>query len=179
MTRYNTLADLQRHISPDVRIVETRDQLPPVVAPAEIDAALLALRDAGILGGAAPEARSEHDEQAALFLWAAASEVQHPELSCMFAIPNGGHRHPAVAAQMKAEGVRAGVPDIFLAVRRGRWAGLFVECKRADHSTRPSAAQLMWLERLREQGYCTAVCYGAQEAQQVIMAYLSQEVQRV
>jgi 5-formyltetrahydrofolate cyclo-ligase len=34
------------------------------------------------------------------------------------------------------------------------------------------------IERLREQGYCTAVCYGAQEAQQCIMAYLSLEVQR-
>ena len=56
MTRYNTLADLQRHISPDVRIVETRDQLPPVVAPAEIDAALLSLGYAGALGGAQVEA---------------------------------------------------------------------------------------------------------------------------
>ena len=173
MTRYSNMADLQRHISPDVRIVETRDQLPPVVAPAEIDAALLALRDAGSLGGAAPEARSEHDEQAALFLWAAASEVQHPELSCMFAIPNGGHRHPAVAAMLKAEGVRAGVPDIFIAAPRGRWAGLFLELKRADHSNGPTEAQRMWIERLREQGYSTAVCYGAAEAQQCIMAYLS------
>lgn len=174
MTRYSTMSDLLKHISPDVRVIADAAS-PPVLAQAEIDAALLSLGYAGALGGAQVDAPSEHDEQCALFAWAAANEAAHPELCCMFAIPNGGHRHPAVAAQMKAEGVRAGVPDIFLAVRRGRWAGLFVECKRADHSTRPSAAQLMWLERLREQGYCTAVCYGAQEAQQVIMAYLSQE----
>ena len=173
MTRYNTLADLQRHISPDVRIVETRDQLPPVVAPAEIDAALLALRDAGSLGGAQVEAPSEHDEQCALFAWAAANEAAHPELCCMFAIPNGGHRHPAVAAQLKAEGVRAGVPDICLPIARGRFHSLWIEMKRKPNTT--TDAQRQWLDTLHQQGHCAVVCWSAAEAQQTIMAYLGQE----
>ena len=163
MTRYTNMADLLRNISPDVTVLD--------------DAALLALDNAGSLGGATMPAPTEHDEQAALFTWAATNEAAHPELACMFAIPNGGHRHPAVAAMLKAEGVRAGVPDIFIAAPRGRWAGLFLELKRADHSNGPTEAQRMWIERLREQGYSTAICYGAAEAQQVIMAYLSQEVQ--
>jgi hypothetical protein len=29
----------------------------------------------------------------------------------IFSVPNGGHRHPAVAAKMKATGVSSGVPD--------------------------------------------------------------------
>ena len=58
---------------------------------------------------------SEHDEQVLIFKWARLSEGRWPELALLFAIPNGGHRHKAVAAKLKAEGVRAGVPD------RGRW----------------------------------------------------------
>jgi len=146
-------------ISPDVRIVD--DVRPPAYRLAEAKAA---------------PAPTEHDEQVALFAWAEANEGAHPELANLFAIPNGGARHPAVAAQMKAEGVRPGVPDMFLAIRRGRWAGLFVELKRADHSTRPSELQLDWLGRLRAAGYAAFVCYGAAEAQQCIMDYLQQAV---
>ncbi len=123
---------------------------------------------------------SEHDEQCALFAWAAAMEGAHPELACMFAVPNGGARHPAVAAQLKAEGVRDGAPDIFLPVMRrgvdGRtWGGLFVELKRADHSNGPTPEQRVWIERLRSYGYRALVCYGADEAIAAILAYLTQE----
>ncbi len=112
------------------------------------------LRNAGDLGAPAEaalgQAASEHDEQVALFAWAAMNEAQHPELACMFAIPNGGARHPAVAAQLKAEGVRAGVPDCFLAVRRGKWGGLFIEMKRRPN--KPTTAQQEWIARLRNSG---------------------------
>ena len=46
---------------------------------------------------------SEHDEQVALFEWAAMNRSRIPELKLMFAIPNGGHRHKAVAGKMKAD----------------------------------------------------------------------------
>ena len=135
------------------------------------------LDNAGDLGGAVP---LEHDEQAALFTWAELQEAAHPELRNLFAIPNGGARHPAVAAQLKAEGVRRGVPDLFLAVmRRGNdgrtWGGLFIELKRADHSNGPTPEQQEWIARLRANGYMAVVAYGATEAQQCIMAYLQQE----
>ena len=56
---------------------------------------------------------SEHHEQCALFAWL---RLQWPDLDRVsFAIPNGGHRHKAVAGKLKAEGVKAGVPDIFIA----------------------------------------------------------------
>lgn len=47
----------------------------------------------------------EHTEQTALFSRLALYEGKYPELRWIFAIPNGGHRHIAVAAKMKAEGV--------------------------------------------------------------------------
>ena len=57
---------------------------------------------------------TEHEEQCALFEWA---DCWFPMVSALlFAIPMGGHRHIAVAAKLKAEGVKAGVPDIFFAL---------------------------------------------------------------
>lgn len=170
MTRYADLATLQRNISPDVRIV---DDGRPTIAAAELDAATVALEaNAGALGGSTP---LEHDEQADLFAWADMAQAEHPELAMLFAIPNGGQRHPAVAAQLKAEGVKAGVPDIFLACARGRWHGLFVELKRSDRSNHATSAQRAWIEMLRRYGFSAVVAYGCAEAQQAIMSYLAQE----
>jgi len=162
------LADLLRHASPDVA--------------ADNAAALAELRNAGALGGAAPAYRlteakhaaapTEHDEQCALFAWADTAQAQHPELVMLYAVPNGGARHPAVGAQLKAEGVRAGYPDIALDVARGRWHGLRIELKRADRSNHATPEQCVWLERLRQYGYQAVVCYGAQEAINVITTYL-------
>ena len=73
---------------------------------------------------------------------------------------------------LRAEGVRAGVPDVMLAVRRGQWGGLFVELKRADRSNHATPEQAAWLERLRSYGYMAVVAYGAQEAINVIEHYL-------
>ena len=55
----------------------------------------------------------EGEEQAALFRWAQFQSGKYPELDLMFHIPNGGKRGKAEAARFKAEGVKAGVPDIF------------------------------------------------------------------
>ena len=41
-----------------------------------------------------------------------------------FAVPNGGKRHVHTAIKLKAEGVRAGVPDLVFILPGGRFAGL-------------------------------------------------------
>jgi len=119
---------------------------------------------------------TEHDEQAKLFQWAKLQEKRYPELALMFAIPNGGDRHPAVGAKMKAEGVKAGVPDIFLPVHRVRlgWVdfGLFVEMKR-DSKEKPKAEQKKWLADLEHRGYRVEVGYGFEDARDKILAYLN------
>lgn len=119
-----------------------------------------------------PAAPTEHEEQVALFQWAAAEEGAHPELAMLLSIPNGGHRHPVVAAKMKAEGQKAGAPDILFLCRRGRFGGMAIELKRADKSNKPTPEQREWIERLRHYGYCAIVAYGAQEAIDAIKAYL-------
>lgn len=120
---------------------------------------------------------TEHQEQAALFELIDRYKAQYPALGMIFAIPNGGHRHKATAARLKAEGVRAGVPDIFVAVpvslsplRAGVVPGLFIEMKRGGGGL--SAPQNTWLNNLHWQGYRTAVCYSAAEAWGVICEYL-------
>ena len=113
----------------------------------------------------------ESVEQKRLFEWAGYERGRHPELELMFHIPNGGKRNAAEAARFKAEGVKAGVPDICLPVARGGYHGLYIELKRREggHAT---DKQLDWLERLSGQGYKTAVCHGWEAAANVITAYL-------
>ena len=120
---------------------------------------------------------SEHDEQTALFSLIAKYEAQYPELGLAFAIPNGGHRHVSVASKLKQEGVKAGVPDIFLPVMRYEgwehdvpYGGLFIELKYGKNRCQPS--QTAWHVKLHNAGYKVVVCYGWQEAWDAICGYL-------
>lgn len=112
----------------------------------------------------------EHLAQAALFRWAGYQSKRPPELALMFAIPNGGYRHPAAAAKLMAEGVKAGVPDVCLPVPRGEYHGLWIEMKAGRN--KPTANQIWWHMHLTQQGYRVAVCYGWEAAIEVIEEYL-------
>lgn len=111
----------------------------------------------------------EADEQMMLFEWAG---YRSPVLELMFAIPNGGSRDLREAKRLKDQGVKAGVPDIFLPVPRGGYHGLFIELKRTQGG-RVSDKQKEWIQHLRMQGYQAIVCHGCDEAAHVIDAYLS------
>lgn len=115
---------------------------------------------------------SEHNEQAALMQWwqLASPRFGIPE-PLLFAIPNGGLRNRITGAQLKAEGVRAGVPDLFLAAPSMGYNGLFIEMKQ-EHAGRTSSAQDAMLSLLESQGYRTAVCHGWHNAASTITAYL-------
>jgi len=104
--------------------------------------------------------QDEHQAQAALFRWAELQRRRLPELNLLFAIPNGG----------KAEGVKAGVPDICLPVARGEFHGLFIEMKAGRN--KPTQSQVAWHYHLSQQGYRVAVCYGFEPAIELIEGYL-------
>ena len=118
---------------------------------------------------------TESQEQQLLFEWAALSAGKWPELALMYHIPNGGSRSKAEAGRFKAEGVKAGVPDICLPVARGGYHGLYIELKRVKGG-RVSPAQQGWIAALRDQGYCACVCKGWDDAAHVIKAYLEGRV---
>ena len=115
---------------------------------------------------------TEHQEQVAVIQWARASEARDPRLELLHAIPNGGNRAIHVAKRLKDEGVKAGVPDLCLPVKSGKFSGLYLELK-AQKGRKPTKEQAAMLSRLRDEGYWAGVCYGAEEAILTLKAYLA------
>lgn len=121
---------------------------------------------------------TEHGCQMAIFCWSNLAEVkkQYPVLQYMFAIPNGGWRGMIQGAALKAEGVKPGVPDILLPVKRGLWSGLFIELKRPSSGNRPqgkvSSEQQDFIYFLTIQGYKCRVCVGWIQARDQIVNYM-------
>lgn len=115
---------------------------------------------------------TEAQEQTAVFNWATVMERRWPELRLIHHCPNGGSRNAREAHNLRMQGVKAGIPDIFLPVARGGWHGLYIEMKRRKGG-RLSDEQAAMLEALREQGYCAWVCKGANDAIELITEYLS------
>ena len=113
---------------------------------------------------------TESVEQQCLFRWAAFQSGRFPELALLYHVPNGGSRKKAEAGRFRAEGVKAGVPDLCLPVARNGKHGLYVEMKWGKNKT--TDKQDWWLEQLRQQGYETAVCWTAEEAMDTIAGYL-------
>lgn len=101
---------------------------------------------------------TEHFEQRELVMW---FRQNYPGVR-IIAIPNGGARSMATAARLKAEGVCAGVPDLFIPA----WA-LWVEMKRKKGGV-VSAEQKEWIAYLESVGYEAIVCKGAEDAKDQI-----------
>ncbi len=114
----------------------------------------------------------ESVEQICLFRWAAYMQGKYPELNLMYHIPNGGSRNKLEAANLKRQGVKAGVPDICLPVARGLYHGLYIEMKNTSGKNKATAKQKDWIDELKKQGYMAIVCFGWQEASEVIEKYM-------
>ncbi len=114
--------------------------------------------------------RSEATEQMRVINWSRAYSSDFPELRLLFHIPNGGSRNTLEAQNLKAQGVKAGVPDLCLPVPQDGFHGLYIEMKYGKNKT--TEKQKWWLSELVAQGYKTAVCYGADEAMDCIADYL-------
>ena len=65
-----------------------------------------------------------------------------------------------------------GVPDIFIAVPRREYHGMFLELK--SLKGRASKEQLEMLTRLSNEGYFTAICNSLEEAIEYISYYLKE-----
>ena len=124
---------------------------------------------------------SEESHQIALFMWAALPEVRsrYPELRWLAHVPNGGQRSKSQGARLKAGGVKPGVPDLILPLRKILWAGLWIELKkptqkpvRVGSKGGVSDEQSEWIAWLRSQGYACMVAYGWLEARDCLVQYL-------
>lgn len=116
---------------------------------------------------------SEHSHQVAVIAWWDKLGRHNYGLpSCaLFAVPNAAKRSLALGAYMKAEGLRAGVPDLVMPVPRGGKPGLYIEMKREDGIV--SGAQVEVQAFLLLQGYEVLTCYSADEAIAAIVKYVA------
>lgn len=129
---------------------------------------------------------SEHDEQVAVIDWARWHIDRYPALRYLFSIPNGaklpykkairGGRAISISPQrtkLLKEGLKSGVSDLSIAVRRGGYAGLWLELKHGDNE--PTKEQYLWLAGMLEEGYYADWCAGSETAIKIIEWYLSLE----
>jgi hypothetical protein len=89
----------------------------------------------------------------------------------LFAIPNGGARSVITGAMLKREGVRRGVPDLFLAIPTHSASGLFVEVKTPKGRVTPD--QENYHDMLGEAGYDVKVVRSLSEGIDSIRSHLS------
>ena len=112
---------------------------------------------------------TEAQIQIALFDWGRVYSLITRDY--MSAIPNGGSRHVVEARNMKRQGGRAGLSDIFLAWPAWGKHGLWIELKRND-KCKATPMQIEWIDRMNEVGYEACVCYGLDDAISVIKKYI-------
>lgn len=130
---------------------------------------------------------SEQAHQTALFCWAALNTSTWPELRWLHHIPNGGSRGDKRSAMirgaaLRAQGVKSGVSDIFLPVRRSEYSGLYLEMKAPKHKPVRAGSrggvtddQMEFGTFVLGQGFGFAVCYGWEEASRIITQYLGHQ----
>jgi VRR-NUC domain len=104
---------------------------------------------------------TEDEEQMLFVQWFRRS---YPDVR-IFAIPNGGYRSTSQAALLKATGVSAGVPDLFIP----EWK-LWIEMKRIKGGT-VSQDQKDWIKYLNDIGHTAIVCKGFEEAKSRILSF--------
>jgi len=146
------------------------DWQPPTVTPGRgPSSAGATLRDEPLAKRRKPPREPEHRAQVGLVKWAALTRIPHfrgspasdVEVSDtvadhLLAIPNGGARSPRTAGRLKAEGVKAGVWDLFLPLARLGYLGLWIEMKSDTGDVSPE--QKKFRARVERAGFATLVC---------------------
>lgn len=97
---------------------------------------------------------------------------QYPQYKgLLFAIPNGGHRNIITARILKAEGVLAGVADLFFAKPSDGVHGCFIEMKFGKG--KQTESQKAFSAEVIKHGYLYWICYSFDDFQKLITQYLT------
>jgi hypothetical protein len=92
--------------------------------------------------------------------------------SLLFAVPNGGSRNKKEAANLKRQGVKAGVADVILLMPRFYGCGcLCIEFK--TRTGRPSPAQIEFRKQAENAGNKYVICRSAAEGIRAVSEYLN------
>lgn len=132
---------------------------------------------AGLYGRKEKDGRRTHyesSEQRALIKWAALVPIVHQHL---IVSANGGKRDVYEGYKLKQQGVKAGIPDLFLAYPVAPYHGLWIELKRPlPHLSKLSNNQRSWLDVLRAAGFAVFVAQGWLKARDIIVDYLGDKL---
>ena len=110
---------------------------------------------------------SETDEQIAVIEYCDVYGIP------IYHIANEGKRTHYTGNLLRRLGMRKGVPDLCIPLPRGKYHGFYIEMK--SESGKVTKEQREWLKLLKNNGYATAICYGADEAINKISAYMRLE----
>lgn len=116
---------------------------------------------------------SEAATQLAFFEWLKLT----PYRPLVFHIPNGGWRDPRTARGLLYQGVTPGIPDIFCALPRGGYAGLFIEFKFGKNKL--SEEQANKIDQFRAEGYRCEIFYDWIKAKDFFLDYVSGKINNV
>jgi VRR-NUC domain-containing protein len=108
----------------------------------------------------------ERRYQVALIKWVSEVKDAYPVLDLLYAVPNGGYRNIYFARKLKAEGVRAGVPDLCLPAARRGYHGLYIEMKSEEGVA--TKEQKAFLRGVLEESYCAVIAEGVDQAREVL-----------
>src|SRR5437899_5769540 len=116
---------------------------------------------------------SEHASQVEFFKWWRRFAAVHnlPSQLC-FAIPNASKLTDGGRIWKYAEGLTPGISDIFLAIPRDQFHGLFIEMKRRPNS--PSVVQAEFQREAFRYGYLAVTSYSCEDAIREVRDYLNQ-----
>lgn len=115
---------------------------------------------------------TEHQEQSIVIHYCRVKKI------LAFSIPNGTYLNGATKQRamqinkLKREGLKVGVPDLFIPMATKDHHGLFIEMKRTKGST-TSTEQKAWVETLNNEGYKAVICKGSKVAIEEIERYFN------
>ena len=119
-------------------------------------------------------AQPEAIEQAKVVAWAKRHEHIYPYLWLLHCSLNGVKMTKAQAVRAIAQGMKKGVADLFLPVKKGVYSGLYIEMK--SEKGRTSIDQSKFLTAVSENDYLAHICYSAVEAIDKIKGYYNQSI---
>lgn len=88
----------------------------------------------------------------------------------LHAIPNGGARNPVEGALKKRTGMRKGVWDLHLTIARGKYHGLWMECKAGSNGLTPEQIEF---QEEHAADYAFAVFRTVEEGLKAVAEYLA------
>lgn len=121
------------------------------------------------------KAGTEAAHQSAFMCWC--NQQSDTRLKRAFHVPNGGTRNKAEASRLKSQGVKAGVPDVFIPIPCGQYHGLWIEFKKPGLENRKNGGlrddQVEYRDYLLSQNFGYFVAYSYLQAIDVVVQYLS------